>query len=169
MIALAVGGFFLLNGDDDGGSDTASASGDTGSAEGAVGSFIEAVQDVDCDGVTELTTEDFHSKYQTDQCDADNFEAQGMSATMLKDAEYNVADVEEDGEEASATVELSMEMSGESMTVPIDVTLVQEGDEWLVDDFQPNMSEADIPSFDPEDMPSVDPDDVPSFDDEDFS
>src|SRR5690625_6802349 len=36
------------------------------------------------------------------------------------------------------------------------------------DDFAPNMSEADIPSFDPEDLPSLDTEDMPSLGPEDM-
>ena len=167
VIALAIGGFFLLGGDDDGnGGDTAAS----GSPEATVESFVDAVKDADCDAVTELTTDNFHSTYGTDECNSssDNLQAQGMSTTMLEEAELTVGDVEEDGDKATAKVDVSTEMYGTKMSVPIDVDLVNEGDEWLIDDFQADMASADLPSFDPEDMPSFDPDDMPSFDPEDM-
>src|SRR5699024_11033810 len=97
VIALAIGGYFLIGGDDDGGSgDTAAG----GSPEATVESFVDAVKNTDCDAVTDLTTENFHSTYNTDECtsDSESIQAQGITSSMLEDAEFSVGDVEEDGD-----------------------------------------------------------------------
>ena len=150
VIVLVVGGFLLLGGGDD--SDEASGGGDSssessGSAEDTMDALVTAIEDQDCDALVDLTSSNFQDTYGSD-CDASAMAGVMEGNEMFDKMEMEVGDVEENGDKATGTIDMTLEMSGTETTVPLNFDLVQEDGEWKIDDFeQPDPSDIETPDL----------------------
>lgn len=119
VAAVAAGAFFLLSGDD--------SKSDTSSPAATVESYINAMQDGDCEAGNELVVESMQM-----DCDAEAPEGAGAPAAALESTEVEVGAIEvaeETETEATVSYELTVNGSDQSDTAH----LVNQDGAWLID------------------------------------
>ena len=134
VIALIVAAVFVLRGGDGGAGS---------SADEALDTFVSAFNDADCDAVKDVTTASFHEEMDIDTCTDDEF-SEGVGSAG--DFEFEAGDVEESGDSAKGTIEISGDAKGMA-GASFNVELTKDGDGWLVDSFEVDASEIDPDDF----------------------
>ena len=129
-----------------------------------VQSYVDAVEDGDCDAVVALLTDDFQDEIGAgcsgDFSPEDAYEGTGVDPD---DITYDVGEAEVDGDEATVPLTVSGFGSlGGQDSITSDYGLVKEDGEWLISSFgTPDLEapSADLPSDFPTEMPSGMPSD----------
>lgn len=145
VIAVVGGGLFFLNNNDDDSGGISDSSEASGSPEDTMDELGSAIEDQDCDALSDLVSSGFTDKYG-ESCDAAQL-SQAMDSDLIDGMEIDTGDVNEKGETATGVLEMKITAAGTESTLPINVDLVLEDDEWKVDDVEVDTANMETPDL----------------------